>query len=88
MINRLQGVITEPFQKQISARLTINISSQAGREDYIPAKITMENGEYLAEPIFFKSNLIFNLVKADALIFVPADANGLNAGDRVKIFFL
>jgi molybdopterin molybdotransferase len=88
MINRLQGVIKEPFQKQITARLTINISSQAGREDYIPAKITLENGEYLAEPIFFKSNLIFNLVKADALIFVPADANGLNAGDRVKIFFL
>ncbi|NMB53909.1 MAG: molybdopterin molybdenumtransferase MoeA [Leptolinea sp.] len=88
MLQRLQGQSKEPIKKQISARLTINISSMAGREDYIPVKLTMENGEYQAEPIFFKSNLIFNLVKADGLMFIPADANGLNAGDVVQVFFL
>lgn len=88
MLQLMQGLIKEPIKKQISARLTINVSSQAGREDYVPAKITMENGEYQAEPIFFKSNLIFNLVKADGLVFIPADANGLSAGDMVHVYFL
>jgi molybdopterin molybdotransferase len=88
MLQRMQGLNKEPIRKQITARLTINVSSLAGREDYIPAMITMENGEYKAEPIFFKSNLIFNLVKADGLVFIPADANGLNAGDSVRVFFL
>jgi molybdopterin molybdotransferase len=88
MLHRLQGLVKEPIQKQIKARLTINVSSLAGREEYIPAKINLVNGEYQAEPIFFKSNLIFNLVKADGLIFIPADANGLNSGDIVNVYFL
>lgn len=88
MLQRMQGLIKEPIKKQIFARLTINVSSLAGREDYVPAKITLVDGEYQAEPIFFKSNLIFNLVKADGLVFIPADANGLSAGDIVKVFFL
>lgn len=68
MIHRIQGQIKNPIKKQIPARLTINVSSQAGREDYIPVKLELESGEYQAEPIFFKSNLIFNLVKADGLM--------------------
>ncbi len=88
LIQRMQGQLKVPIKKQISARLTINISSQAGREDYVPVKIFMENGEYQAEPIFFKSNLIFNLVKADGLMFIPADANGENAGKMVQVLFL
>lgn len=88
MLHRLQGQVKEPVKKPILAHLTINVSSLAGREDYIPVKLTFDNGEYQADPIFFKSNLIFNLVKSDGLMFVPADANGLNAGDIVQVFFL
>jgi molybdopterin molybdotransferase len=88
MIQRMQGQTKAPIRKQISARLTINVSSQAGREDYIPVKLEKESGVYQAEPIFFKSNLIFNLVKADGLMLIPADANGLNAGDIVQVLFL
>ena len=88
MLQRLQGQLKETVRNQISACLTINVSSQTGREDYIPVKLTIKNGEYRAEPIFFKSNLIFNLVKADGLMFIPADANGVNAGDIVPVFIL
>lgn len=87
LLERMQGLQTTIIKKQIAARLTINFASLAGREDYIPVKLTMEDGIYQAEPIFFKSNLIFNLVKADGLMVIPADANGLNAGDMVQVLF-
>jgi molybdopterin molybdotransferase len=88
MIGKLHNQTSLSLRSQITARLTINISSQAGREDYIPVKISSHDGEFFAEPIFFKSNLIFNLVKADGLMIIPADANGLNAGDTVQVMFL
>lgn len=88
MIGKLHNQTSLSLRSQITARLTLNISSQAGREDYIPVKISKINGELFAEPIFFKSNLIFNLVKADGLMIIPADANGLNAGDTVQVMFI
>ena len=38
-----------------------------------------------AEPIFYKSNLIFALARADALLKVPADATGLAAGEMAEV---
>ena len=40
-------------------------------------------GRLAAEPIFYKSNLIFTLARADGLLHIPADANGLAAGEMV-----
>ena len=88
MLQKLQNQKSLSLKKQISARLSVNIASQAGREDYIPVKLTNVKDGFEAEPIFFKSNLIFNLVKADGLMVIPADANGLNAGDTVQVLFL
>lgn len=68
------------------ARLTINLPSQAGREDWVPVKLSDANlGELKAEPIFGKSNLIFTLARADGLLKIPADANGLAAGEMVEV---
>ena len=47
--------------------------------------ITEEGGEWFADPVFGKSNLIFTLVRADGLVRIPADANGLAAGSRVLV---
>jgi len=72
----------------LPARLMTNLASQAGREDWIPVRLTVSRDGYLAEPIFFKSNLIFNLARADGLVRIPADATGLAAGEQVTVFFL
>lgn len=69
----------------IKARLGTNLASMAGREDYVPAKISERDGELWAEPIFFKSNLIFKIVEADGLIRVPLDATGITRGEWVEI---
>lgn len=69
----------------IKARLTINLPSQAGREDWVPVRINLKDGLPEAEPIFGKSNLIFSLVRADGLLKIPPDATGLPAGEIVDV---
>ncbi len=86
LIERLLGLPAYPLRRTIHARLAVNLASQAGREDWIPAKIIHTPAGLIADPIFFKSNLIFNLANADGLIYVPADSTGLTAGEPVEIY--
>jgi molybdopterin molybdotransferase len=72
----------------VSARLALNLASQAGREDWVPVRLVETSQGYLAEPVFGKSNLIFTLARADGLIRIPADANGLPAGTQVQVVYL
>jgi molybdopterin molybdotransferase len=65
--------------------LTINLASQAGREDWIPVRINFGDELPAAEPIFGKSNLIFSLVRADGLLRIPPDATGLSVGETVDV---
>ncbi|MCC6146610.1 MAG: molybdopterin molybdenumtransferase MoeA [Anaerolineaceae bacterium] len=88
LIHRLAGLKKIPLQPSVRARLKINLASQAGREDWIPARLIQTDEYYEAEPIFFKSNLIFTLAQADGLIYIPADVTGFSAGNFVKVEFL
>ncbi len=72
----------------VEAALAVNLASQAGREDYIPVRLLENPDGWLADPIFYKSNLIFSLARADGLLHIPADATGYAAGDRVKVLRL
>ncbi len=70
----------------LSAELTVNISSQTGREDWIPVRvIRTPEGSFHAEPVFGRSNLIFILARSDGLIRIPASATGLEAGTLVTV---
>jgi molybdopterin molybdotransferase len=81
---RLGGTEVPP-RPTVTARLTKNIASIPGREDYIPVRLVEEQGELLAEPVFGKSNLVYTLVKAHGLITIPLDSGGLSAGAMVKV---
>lgn len=69
----------------VAARLTVNVASQAGREDYVAVRLAAGPDGYQAEPIFSKSNLIFSLARADGLVRVPLAATGLEAGEIVSV---
>lgn len=72
----------------VVGQMSVNLPSQAGRVDYLPARVHSVNGGFQIEPIFFKSNLIFSLAAADGLLYIPADATGLSAGDIVQVYLL
>lgn len=80
------GVEQPRPQPTVPAVLSLNVSSQSGREDWVAVRlIEKEDGSRRAEPIFGKSNLIFVLVKADGMFSIPADANGISAGEVVEV---
>jgi molybdopterin molybdotransferase len=88
VIEKLLGLPQDRPKASIPARLTINLASQAGREDWWPVKLARSESGWLAEPIFGKSNLIFTLAAADGLIKIHPDATGLNAGVMVDVFLM
>ncbi|PIV26126.1 MAG: molybdopterin molybdenumtransferase MoeA, partial [Anaerolineae bacterium CG03_land_8_20_14_0_80_58_20] len=91
VIEKLLGALPRP-RPTIMAHLTVNLASQAGREDWWPVKLITNHQlpltTYDAEPIFGKSNLIFTLAAADGLLRIPPDATGLSAGEMVEVVLL
>lgn len=86
IIAKQLGVVREQLKPSVRARLSVNLASQAGREDWIPVRLTKGIEGYQADPIFGKSNLIFTLARADGLLCIPQDATGLHAGEIVEVF--
>jgi molybdopterin molybdotransferase len=84
MVKKLSGITRQFPLIRGKAKISVNLASVSGREDYWPVKIIQSEGEIIAEPIFYKSNLIFSLVRADGLAIVPADANGIAAGELIE----
>ena len=69
---------------------TTNIASISGREEWVPVQVKGkdEQDRFIVEPIFYKSNLIFSIIKADGLIRVPEHANGINANSEADFILL
>jgi len=88
MIETLLGLGDAGVRRKLVARLSTNVASQAGREDWVAARLSENQGEYQVDPIFSKSNLIFSLVRANSMIRVPADATGLSTGEMVDVYRL
>jgi len=88
VIERLLGLPEGQPRARVPAQLAVNLPSQAGREDFIPVRLVAGAAGWVAEPIFYKSNLIFNLVQADGFVHIPADANGLETGAEVWVDLL
>lgn len=94
VLEKLLGIKSILPAPSVQASLTINLSSQAGREEWIAVKLVRMQKEGSkedilgAEPIFGKSNLIFSLAKADGLIHIPANATGISTGEIVDVFLL
>lgn len=78
-VAHLLGAAASP-QIVVPARVSRNIPSSAGREDYVPVRLVRREGEQWAEPVLGKSNLIFTLIGADGLLRVSLDATGLREG--------
>lgn len=84
------------------AIITRNVPSMPGREDYIMVRIEMiqstehrtqntdeqmrDSLSYLAHPIFGKSGLISTMIKADGLVRIPIDSEGLDEGEEVEVY--
>ena len=73
-------------ERETSAVLDVPLPSRPGREDFVPCTLARDaSGALHATPVFGASNLIFTLIRADALIAVPLNRSGLAAGETVRV---
>ncbi len=73
---------------RIPARLSRNVASTQGRVDFVRIRLFQENGAHWAEPILGKSGLISTMVKADGLIEIGMNTEGLDEGTEVEVILL
>jgi molybdopterin molybdotransferase len=86
-LDKLVGKIKDS-QFQQFAKLTINLASQSGREDWVPAVLSRTTEELTIEPVFGRSNMILTLVRANALIRIPPEKTGHTADELVEVHLL
>ncbi len=70
---------------EVSAVLSRNLASVHGREDYVRARLVRKGDQLYAEPILGKSGLIHTMVKADGLVKIEINSEGLDEGTPVKV---
>jgi molybdopterin molybdotransferase len=88
LIRRLAGenaAALERFSKTVRATLKTNVASQVGREDYVRVTLERQAEDLLATPLPSKSGAIFTLVKADGMVRIDMNLDGLEQGEEVEV---
>ncbi|MHB8134291.1 MAG: molybdopterin molybdotransferase MoeA [Anaerolineaceae bacterium] len=90
LLRKIRGEKYFEKRQKLKGILTINVASLAGREDWIPVIVQedMESGIKTIEPIFYKSNLIFSIIRADGFLRIPPDITGYSARTEVEIILI
>jgi molybdopterin molybdotransferase len=71
------------------ARLSKNVASKPGREDYVRVRLTEDGSStLLAEPLLGKSGLLTTMIRAQALVRIPADTEGLSRNEEVEAWLI
>lgn len=86
ILRKMSGVNQRSIKPTVKARLTVNVPSLAGREEWIPVILSEDENGLIAQPIFFKTNLIFNLARANGLACIPPDQTGFLAGEIIEVY--
>lgn len=85
-IERVSGLSDDAGRNlRLSARLSRNLASAQGRVDYVRVCLVQKAGVIWAEPILGKSGLINTMVKADGLIEIGMNTEGLDQGAAVAV---
>jgi molybdopterin molybdotransferase len=83
----LEGVSQDEGRRApLLARLSRNVASAMGREDWVRVRLREAGGELIAEPVLGKSGLISTMVAADGLIRIDLNSEGLEANELVEVY--
>jgi molybdopterin molybdotransferase len=90
ILKMLSGLSSDIVRHQIriKAKAVRNIPSVPGREDYVRVRLEEKDGTFWAHPIFGKSGAISNLVRANGLIRIGINEEGLEEGEEAEVILL
>jgi molybdopterin molybdotransferase len=63
--------LQKQVQPRIQARITNNVASQAGRDDFLPVQLLQDQEGLKARPLLGKSGLMSILAHSDGYIHIP-----------------
>ena len=87
-LRRMQGR-PDLHRTQVQARLTEDTSHHPGRQSYLRAVATRQDGGYVVRPVQLQgSGMLRSMTLANALLILPADVPGLSAGQRATVLLL
>ncbi len=87
LIRRLEGEdVMRPFLRPTCrALLSRNIPSREGRMDFVRVRLQKRNNGLIAIPVPAKSGMISSMVRADGVITIEPDCEGLYKGQEVTV---
>lgn len=88
LLRRLGGESAQSlgrFERTVKAKLKTNVASQIGREDYVRVTLEGAANQLVAAPLPSKSGAIFTLVKADGMVRIEMNQDGLEQGEEVDV---
>ena len=70
---------------RLQARLSRNVASAQGRVEFIRVRLRLDGDRLWADPVLGKSGLISTMVRADGLIEIDINTEGLEKGTMVDV---
>ncbi len=77
-----------PIPDTIAAKLSRQVASSLGQEEFIRVKLGSVSGRLIATPVTRGAGALMSLVRADGVIRVPAQSEGIGAGHEVEVEIL
>jgi putative molybdopterin biosynthesis protein len=87
LIYRLQG-FEMPRPQFIMARLSRQVASSLGQEEFLRVKVGKVGGKLIATPVSRGAGVLMSLVRADGFVRIPAMSEGYGAGADVSVEML
>ena len=91
LLHYIQGAPLErgPLGQRVAGRLATSMHSTIGLEEYVRVRLVRNGeGECDVHPVFGKSSMLSTMGRADGLLVVPPESEGLTAGQRVEVILL
>ena len=87
LLRKLSGEKCSTGLQTITAITTEQIPSTIGREDYVRVTIAKDEGRstYRATPVYGKSGLLNPLIKAEGLLVIGRDVEGLDKDEQAEV---
>jgi putative molybdopterin biosynthesis protein len=87
LLYALQGRNTPPVET-IPAKLSRPVASTLGSEEFLRVKLGMVSGNCIATPVTRGAGALMSLVRADGIVRIPAESEGIAAGHEVPVELL
>lgn len=84
IIEKMLGIASSGGER-VSAVLSRQVSSPLGVDEFVRVKVGVVSGKFITTPVGRGAGLMMSLVRADGILRVAADSEGLRAGSEVEI---